>query len=253
MTEGTSTMSSLLRAFTVLEVLWETNGAGPSAVADRLDIPKSTAHVYLSTLVETGYVINDGGEYRLSYRFLTTGSRIKHRNGLFQVAEEFLKDLADQTGELVSLVVEQSGQAVILHKAFGDRSLELGIYSGMTTPLHTNATGKVILAYLPDERTDEIIETRGLARVTDETITDEGALRAELDEIRERGYAVDWDQQVTGMGLIAAPILVDDRLDGAVGIVSPTGRIRNDRYQQTLLQKLQETIDTITIKYRYGT
>ncbi|WP_121743140.1 IclR family transcriptional regulator [Natronorubrum halophilum] len=253
MTERTSAMSSVLRAFTVLETLWEVNSAGPSEIAARLDIPKSTAHVYLRTLAETGYVINDGGEYRLSYRFLTTGSRLKHRNSLFQVAEEFLKDLADRTGELVSLVVEQSGQAVILHKTFGDRSLELGIYSGMTTPLHTNATGKVILAYLPDERTDEIIETQGLARVTDETITDEAVLRSELDEIRKRGYAVDWNQQVIGMGIIAAPILVEGRLDGAVGIVSPTGRIRNDRYQRTLLQKLQETIDSISIKYRYGT
>ncbi|MFC6765294.1 IclR family transcriptional regulator [Natrinema soli] len=252
MTGRTSTMSSVLRAFTVLETLGEVNGAGPSELAALLDIPKSTAHAYLRTLAETGYVINDGGEYRLSYRFLKTGSQIKHQNGLFQVSEEFLKDLAEQTGELVSLAVEQSGQAVILHKTFGERSLELGIYAGMTIPLHTNATGKVILAHLPDERTDEIIETRGLAQVTDETITDEGTLRAELDEIRERGYAVDWNQQVTGMGLIAAPILVDGRLDGAIGIVSPTGRIRNDSYQRTLLQKLQETIDSITIKHRYG-
>ncbi|WP_254532994.1 IclR family transcriptional regulator [Natrinema gelatinilyticum] len=253
MTDGTPVMSSILRAFTVLELLWETNSAGPSEVAARLDIPKSTAHAYLRTLTETGYVINDGGEYQLSYKFLTTGSRIKHRNGLFRVAEEFLKELADQTGELVSLVVEQSGQAVILHKAFGDRSLKLGIYSGMMTPLHTNATGKVILAYLPEEQTNEIIETRGLTRVTDDTITNEETLRAELDEIQKRGYAMDWDQQVTGMGLIAAPILIEDQLEGAVGIVGPTGRITDESYQRTLLQKLQETIDSITIKYRYGT
>ncbi|MFC6719237.1 IclR family transcriptional regulator [Natrialbaceae archaeon GCM10025810] len=253
MSDRSSAMSSILRAFTVLEVLWETNGAGPSEIADRLDVPKSTAHAYLSTLAETGYVINDGGEYRLSYRFLTTGSRIKHRNDLFQVAEVLLNDLAEQTGELVSLVVEESGQAVILHRAFGDRSLELGIYSGMTIPLHTNASGKVLLAYLPDERTDEILEEQGLTRVTDRTITDEGTLRAELEDVREQGYAVDWDQQVTGMGLIAAPIIVDGRLEGAVGIVGPTGRISDEDYQRTLRRKVQETIDSITIKYRYGT
>ncbi|WP_247004709.1 IclR family transcriptional regulator [Halosolutus gelatinilyticus] len=253
MTERSSSMSSVLRAFAVLEVLWETNGAGPSEIADRLNVPKSTAHAHLSTLAETGYVINDDGDYRLGYKFLTTGSRIKHRNGLFQVAEEFMTDLADRTGELVSLVVEQSGQAVILHKASGDRSLELGIYSGMTTPLHTNATGKTILASLPDERTDEILDARGLTRVTDETITDEETLRAELEEIRERGYAVDWDQQVTGMGLVAAPIVVNDRLEGAIGIVGPTGRITDEDYQRTLVKTLQETIDSITIKYRYGT
>lgn len=253
MTDGeTAAMTSILRAFEVINALWETKGAGPSELAARMDVPKSTAHVYLRTLEETGYVINEGGEYSLGYRFLTTGSRIKHRNGLFQASERLLKDLAAQTDELVTLVVEQDGKAVILHKEFGDRSLELGIYSGMTTPLHTNATGKAILAFLPDERTDEILDAHGLPQVTEQTITDEAVLRAELATIREDGYAVDWEQQVTGMGLIGAPIVVDERVAGAVGIVCPTGRLQNEAYQQRLVRKLRETIDAITIKYRYG-
>ncbi|SDK59750.1 IclR family transcriptional regulator [Natronorubrum texcoconense] len=253
MTDATPPMSSVLRAFDVLTVLWEVNGAGPSEVATRMDVPKSTAHVYLHTLEETGYVVNDGGEYRLSHQFLATGSRIKHRNSLFQAAEPKLRELAMETGELITLVIEEAGQSVILHKETGDRSLELGIYSGMITPLHSNATGKAILANLPPERTDEIIETHGLTPLTEKTVTDEERLRTELDSIREQGYAVDWDQQVKGMGLIGAPIEIDGELKGAVGIAGPTGRIQDETYQTTLRQELQGTIDSITIKYRYGT
>lgn len=253
MTDGTSPMKSALRVFEVLEILWEVNGAGPSEVAARMDVPKSTAHVYLRTLEETGYVVNEDGEYRLSYRFLTTGSRIKHRNSLFQASKAKLRELAAETGELVSLLVEEDGRSVILHVESGNRSLELGIYSGMVTPLHTTATGKAILAHLPDDRIDEIIDTHGLERLTDETITDEETLRAELETVRERGYAVDWNQQVKGMGLIGAPIIVDDQLKGAAGVVCPTGRMKDETYQRELLQKLEGTIDSITIKYRYGT
>lgn len=253
MTGDTPPMKSVLRAFDVLNALWELNGAGPSAVADRIDLPKSTAHVYLRTLQETGYVVNEDGEYRLSHRFLTTGSRIKHRNSLFQASEKNLRELASETGELVTLVVEEAGHSVILDKESGDRSLELGIYSGMITPLHSNATGKAILANLPPARTDEIIDAHGLESLTEETITDKETLHAELNTVRERGYAVDWDEQVKGMGLIGAPIIVEDQLLGAAGVACPTGRIKDESYQHELLQKLEGTIDSITIKYRYGT
>lgn len=253
MTDGTPPMRSVLRAFDVLNVLWEVNGAGPSEVAARMDVPKSTAHVHLQTLQETGYVVNEGGEYRLSHRFLTTGSRIKHRNNLFQAAETTLRELATETGELVTLVIEENGRSVILHEESGSRSLELGIYSGMITPLHSNATGKAILAHLSSDRIDEIIDMHGLERLTEETITDEETLRAELEAVREHGYAVDWNQQVEGMGLIGAPIIVDGQVEGAAGVACPTGRIKDETYQDELLQKLEGAIDSITIKYRYGT
>lgn len=253
MTDATPSMSSVLRAFDVIHTLWEVNGAGPSEIARQMDLPKSTAHVYLQTLQETGYVVNEGGEYRLSNRFLSMGSRIKHRNSLFQVSEFKLRELAMDTGELVTLVIEEAGRSVILHKESGTRSLELGLYSGMVTPLHSNATGKAILAYLSEDRRDEIIDSQELEQLTGETITDEDALRAELETVRRDGYAVDWDQQVIGMGLVGAPIVIDDRLAGAVGIACPTGRIKDESYRTELVQNLQGTIDSISIKYRYGT
>lgn len=253
MSDSTPPMKSVLQTFKVVDVLWEANGAGPSKVAQRMEIPKSTAHVYLRTLQETGYVVKEGGEYRLGHRFLSMGSRLKHRNRLFQAAEPQMQELAAETGELVSLVIEEVGQSVILHTEAGERALELGIYSGMFTPLHSNATGKAMLASLPSERTNEIIATQELERLTPETITDEGRLRAELETVREQGYAVDWDQQVMGMGLVGAPIEINDQLEGALGVVCPTGRIKDEEYQTELLQHVQGAIDSIVIKYLYGT
>ncbi|KDE57282.1 ArcR family transcriptional regulator [Halostagnicola sp. A56] len=252
MPSATPSLTSVQRAFDVIRLLWETNGAGPSEIASRMEIPKSTAHVYLRTLESTGYVVNRGGEYSLSYKFLSTGSRIKYRSRIYQVSKLELKRLTEATGELVTLVIEEAGRSVILHEEFEDQSLELGIYPGMTFPSHAHAPGKTILAHMSEERLEEVLETRGLPQVTEQTITDRETLLAELADIREQGYAVDWDQQVDGMGLLAVPIVVEGTLKACLGIAVPTGRLKNESYQRTLLREAEESADTIRIKYRYG-
>jgi IclR family KDG regulon transcriptional repressor len=253
MTQKTPPMQSIQRAFRIGHALWELRGAGPSEIASHLDLSKSTAHVYLRSLEATGYVVNHGGEYELSYQFLTMGSRLKYRNRLFQVSRSEVRTLARETSELVTLFIEQAGQSVVLHQERGDQSLELGMYPGLTLPLHSHAPGKLFLAHMGRERVDAIIEEYGLERMTEDTITDKKTLLDEMERIREDGYAVDWDQQVQGMGVIAAPIIVENDIEGVLAIACPTGRISADSYHDELLQKLQESVDSLTIKYQYGT
>lgn len=253
MTPDTPPMTSIQRAFEIVEALWELRGAGPSEIAAHLNLSKSTAHVYLRSLQSTGYVINHGGEYELSHAFLTMGSRLKYRSRIFQASKSELRTLAQETGELVTLVIEEAEKSVILHQEPGEQALELGIYPGMTIPLHTHAAGKLFLAYMDQHRTDEIVKRHELEQVTEHTITDREALVAELNQIRKDGYAFDWNQQVKGMGLIAVPIIVDEELEAALSIACPTGRLTDDMYREELRQKLQETVDTLMIKYQYGT
>lgn len=73
-----------------------------------------------------------------------------------------------------------------------------------------------------------------------------------MEAIRNREYAVDWDEQVVGIGMIAVSIRINGNLHGTLNIVAPTGRIRNESYQTELLEKLREVNDEITINYQYG-
>ncbi|WP_435183574.1 IclR family transcriptional regulator [Halobellus sp. EA9] len=250
-TDRTS-LTTVTRAFEVLDLLWELDGAGPSELATRMDLPDSTVYDYLRSLSETRYVTREDGEYRLSSYFLTIGGKMKHRNRLFQVAKPEMKRIVSETDELVGLTIENDGRAVVYHQEEGRQALSLGTYTGAATPMHTVATGKAILAYLPDERVEEIIAERGLEQRTEYTITDPDELKAELEQIREDSYAVDWNEQVIGMGMAAVPILVEDGVLGSFGIVVPTGRIRDESYQEELLQKLREMVNTVTINYQYG-
>ncbi|MFB6090076.1 MAG: IclR family transcriptional regulator [Halobellus sp.] len=250
-TDRTS-LTTVTRAFEVLDLLWELDGAGPSELATRMDLPDSTVYDYLRSLSETRYVTREDGEYRLSSYFLTIGGKMKHRNRLFQVAKPEMKRVVSETDELVGLTIENDGRAVVYHQEEGRQALSLGTYTGAATPMHTVATGKAILAYLPEERVDEIIAERGLEQRTEHSITDPDELKAELAQIREDGHAVDWNEQVVGMGMAAVPILVEDGVLGSFGIVVPTGRIRDESYQEELLQKLREMANTVTINYQYG-
>lgn len=252
MPEQTGTLTTVRRAFDVLNLLWELDGATPSELAREMDLPDSTVYDYLRSLAETKYVTSEDGEYRLSSYFLTVGGEMRYRNRLFQVAKPEMRRVARETEQLVGLTVENDGVAVILHQEGGSQALSLGTYPGAATPLHTLATGKAILAHLPDERVAEIIDERGLEQRTEQSITDPDDLLAELDEIRHDGYAVDWDEQVVGMGMAAVPILIEEEVLGSFGVVVPTGRITDDEYQANLLRKLEELANTVTINYRYG-
>lgn len=247
-----ASLTTVRRAFEILDILWELDGATPTELADRMDLPDSTTYDYLRTLSETKYVTRRDGVYRLSSYFLTVGGKMQYRSRLYQVCKPEMKRVAAETNELVGLTIEDDGKAVVFHQEEGQQALSLGTYAGAATPIHTHAAGKTILAHLPEERVDEIIAQHGLEPLTEFTTTDPAELKATLDRISRDGYAIDWNEQVIGMGMAAIPILIDGEVLGAFNIVVPAGRLQDESYQEQLLQKLQEMEDTITINYQYG-
>lgn len=252
MAGDTSALKTVLRAFAVIDVLERKRSAGPSAVAAELDVSRATAHDYLTTLEETGYVVNDGGSYRVGYRFLGLGSRVKHRSVLFNAARAPLRKLSEETGDLCQVGIEEDGEWVLLHNDGDTSTVDMGTYPGLRFPIHTQAAGKAMLAYLPDGRVEEVVAARGLEPVTEHTITDPDELRAELDRIREDGYAVDSDQQEVGVSIFAAPILVQGEIVGTVSVACPTGRLQSDDYRRSRVRSVVETADEVSLNYRYS-
>lgn len=252
MAGDTKSLQTVLRAFEILELLEQEREAGPSEIAEHMGVTRATAHDYLSTLEDTGYVITDDGRYRIGYRILGMGSRIKFRSSLFNAARAPLRKLSSRTDELAHIGIEEDGEWVLLDHEGDVSTVDMGTYPGLRFPIHAQAAGKVILAHLPDDRIQEIIETRGLEQITESTITNPEALRAELDQIVEDGYALDSDQLVYGVAIVAAPILVEGDIIGSISIANPTGRLQDDEHRETLIQRLKEAADEISINYRYS-
>lgn len=245
-------LTTIQRAIEIMDVLRAEKTVGVSELARRMDLPKSTVHDYLRTLVAMGYVVNEDGEYSLGLRLLELGGHVKYRNRLFHVAKPELERLVEKTGELASVNVEERGRFVILHTEFGSESLRLGTYPGLTTPIHTHAAGKVMLAEYPEERTARLLDEHGLEAVTDHTVTDREELLAELAEIRERGYGVDWNEQVVGMGVVAAPVRTEEEVLGSLGVVCPTDRLVDEEYQRELAREVQKSANVVSVNYQYS-
>ncbi|WP_336022638.1 IclR family transcriptional regulator [Halobellus salinisoli] len=252
MSEPRVPLKTVKRAFDIIELLKSMDSAGPTEISERMDLPKSTVYESLCTLESRGYLIKEDGKYKISYKFLTIGGHRLLRNLPFQVAKPELSRLAKETGELVNFHIEERGQSIIIHQVAGENSLGIVVHPGMEGPLHTQAAGKVLLTHLPRDYSQKTLNSE-LEKRTEKTITDKEQLQGELEQIREQGYAIDWDEQLIGMGVASVPVFTQDDLIGALAIVCETNKLKDQEFQKEIVSKLQEASNTISLNVQYGT
>ena len=245
------TLKTVRRAFDVVQALQRLDGAGVTEVAEELDISKSSAYNYLGTLRENQYVVKEDDTYRLSYQFLHIGEYVRGQSTIYRHGREELDILAHETGRYVHLATEQHGLGVNLYKVRGEEAIGSRYQqSKLQRPdyLHFSATGKAILAHLSRERVEWILEEYGLVRKTANTITDPDELFAELERTRERGYSVNDEEEIEGIGAVGAPIL-DQQGDvlGSVSVSGPAHRMRQPEYRERLVESVTDTANAIEV------
>jgi DNA-binding IclR family transcriptional regulator len=233
----------------IIETVAERGPTGVTAVADALDVPKSTAHDHLRTLEAVGYVVNESGTYRLGTKFLHLGETARSSHKLFVNGREEAHTLFDDTDEkYVQLVTEENGRCGVLLAAGwrqgGHTTQTPGAYPA-DLHLHTNAPGKAILAHKDAETVERLISETGLPPRTANTITDEERLLSELETIRDDGYAVDEGELISGMTGVAAPIVADGRVRGAIAVYGPSGAFETDPGASGLAETVRQSARTI--------
>lgn len=239
-------VKSVARAFDIVEALKEFDGAGVSELADRTGIPPSTVFNYLATLREREYVVQEGQEYALANRFIHLGDYAKNRHDLVDVARREIGPLVDETGETVNIMVEENGLGIYAHSRTAATGLTNFAHTRKREHLHSTAAGKAILANLPDDRVDEILEEREIPRQTTATITDEAELRAELDEVRESGVSFNDEENTPGIRAVGAPIRTGDGV-AAVSVAGPINRFDDDTFRNTLPRLVSNTAKSIEV------
>ncbi|WP_049927892.1 IclR family transcriptional regulator [Halopiger goleimassiliensis] len=216
-------------AFDIVDVVKRSEGVGITAIADELDLAKSTVHRHVKTLESRGLLVQEGDGYRLSAWFLDYGGHVRKQHRLYDVAKPKVEELAAETDEKVWCVIEEHGVGVHVYGAEGRHSVKTHARVGQRTHLHQFAAGKAILAHLPDERIERILEEYGLSAQTDKTITDRTALREELETIRERGYAFNREESVIGVHAVGAPVRDESGTAiGAISVAGPANRLHGE-------------------------
>lgn len=253
MVEAKHPVQTVDRAFEIIEIVQELDGAGVSEVSERVDIGKSAVHNHLNTLVNKEYLSKSGDEYHIGLSFLGLGAYARNRMGIYNAARHEIDQLADETGELANLLIEQNGTGIYLYQSKGENAVELDTYEGKRVKLHCTALGKSILAFRPRGEVEEILTTHEMSRITNHTITDRQRFFEELDEVRDRRYAIDREERLMGLCCVAAPITTDeDRSVGAISIACPLHRVSDERLQEELPKSVLGTANVIELAYNYS-
>lgn len=240
------------RSFQVLEALRTLNGGRVSEVADYLDIPTSTAHSHLVTLHNLEYVTKEGDEYLVGTRFVDLGRTAIERNPVYPAIEDIITELAEETQERVQFCVEEHGLGVFLGSAEGKHSIPTGTPIGSRVHLHQIATGKAILAALPEPHVEAILDRRGLPPSTENTITDRETLYTELETVREQGYVLNHEEYMDGVNAIAAAIQGHHgHVVGSIGITGPAHRLNDDVLESEFSDKILGFVNELEINLQY--
>jgi len=195
------------------------------AVADRgeiradelsglLDTPLSTVYRYLRTLTEFGFVERAGAGYRVGPRLRITGGATVTSEELIRIADPVLGMLAEETGETAVIARRVGTTAVCLHEVQSHQALRVSCGPGTVLPLHAGALSRVLLAYSPSDVRDEVLAT----------VSETRKVRRDLARVAEEGIARSEGEVFSGTVTIAVPVLREDGIVAALGVLAPAER-----------------------------
>jgi DNA-binding IclR family transcriptional regulator len=240
-------------AFQIIQALQELDGARITELASHLEKSKGSIHNHLSTLYELGYVTKADNTYHVSLQFLKHGEYARQRQPLYEDGRPEVETLADETGELVNLLVEEHGKGIYLYRATGDNAVNVDARVGTQVYLHNTALGKAILAHSPESRVDAILDRHGMPQTTDRTIGTRDELFEQLETVRERGVAFDDEERLRGLQCIAAPILDENgHAEGALSVSAPTRRMADDPLKSEIPTLLKDAANVINLNVMYA-
>ncbi len=244
---------SVVKALHVLELFSPTRTEMTlSQLSRTLGMPKSTLLNLLRTLEDEGYLLHvrETQTYRLGYRALQLGYSIRSSMPIIQYAIPFMEDLMSKTHETVYLTTHVNGQVFYLDGVYYSRRFGKYSITGKTLPLHCTGCGKAMLSYMTREETESIIRRWGLRRFTPNTITDPEALFSEIAATRERGYAIDTEEETLGVRCVATAIRnTQGRPVGAVSIQGTTMSMTDERIAECA--RLTASVSTILSEHAH--
>lgn len=245
-------VKSVARMTQLIQALQELDGAGVTELSNELGVSKSTVYNHLKSLKEYGYVIQEGDKYYVGIAFLNHGEYARERQIGYHLIRAKIREVAEETGELCQYLIEERGLGTFILRESGSKAVETSSRIGTQVHLNHVTAGKTLLAYLPEERVAEIIDRHGLPGKTDRTITSVEGLEADLDRIREKGYAVDKEEHLKGLYAIGVPVRYDGEVLGAMSVAGPANRINREQRAEDIAQVLLETANEIELSLKHS-
>lgn len=226
-----NTIKSLDRAMAVLQRLSAMGSATLSEIATDLGQSPATVYRILITLEGRGMVEFDtpaqvwaigAGSYLIGASFL-------RRTSLVERARPILRSLMASTGETANLGIERNGEVLFVSQVETHSNIRAFFPPGSVSEMHASGIGKALLAFMPADRRNQVLQGRTLTAYTTHSLTEKSILEQDLETSRARGFAVDRDEKSLGMRCIAAPVYdANGEAVAGISVSGPTSRISDD-------------------------
>jgi DNA-binding IclR family transcriptional regulator len=200
-------VASLAKGLRILELLAENGDMSAARMALHLKTSRAASHRFLTTLRDLNYVEKTAeGRFRLSFKILELGMKKLDGFEIRHIAHPFMQEIALAFGETVNLGHWDGHAIVHLDKINSTEVLRLDVGMGAAAPAYCTGLGKAILAFLSDRELEVYLKSVTLKALSPKTITSRKRLRAEIADIRRRGYALDDEELSLGLRCVAAPV-----------------------------------------------
>ncbi len=246
---GAGQVQSLSRALTLLErIAMSEAGITLSDLAQAVGLAASTTHRLLNTLEQHGFASLDAdrGVWFVGVRAFTVGNAFLADRDVVSIARPFMRRLMERSGESVNLAILDDGEVVFLAQVQCREMMRMMVRLGGRAPVHASGAGKSLLAAMPPLEAQRTLARHGLKRFTDNTMGTPDALAADLERVRQRGFALDDEEHAVGLRCVAAT-LHDEHGDAvaAVSLSGPRARMTDERIQR-LGRMVVDTADDVT-------
>ena len=243
--KGTASgVQSVERVFEILELVTDAGGEVTlSELAASTELPLPTVHRLLRTLVSLGYARQlPNRRYALGPRLIRIGEAASRQFGA--LARPQLTGLVDALGESANMAVLDGDMVVYVAQVPSSHSMRMFTEVGRRVHLHDTGVGKAILAQLPDETVRAIVGRAGMPTPTEHSIGSIDELLVELDRIRERGFAIDDQEQEIGVRCFSMAV-PDAPTPTAVSVSGPVSRV-DESFGERAVPLLRRAVTAIS-------
>jgi len=221
------------RALAILDELGSQRGeCSLVELSHTLGLHKSTVHRLIMVLDRHRLIEKNPqtGRYRLGLKLFELGSRAIGGTDLREHSRPHLSRVMYETEETVHFCILDQGEVLYVEKMEPQRSVRMASSVGRRAPAHCTAVGKAILAELAETEVDDVVRQRGLRSMTRKTVATPGQLRAELNAIRARGYAIDDEEHEEGVRCVGAAVRdYNGRPVAAISVSGPAFRVTKEK------------------------
>jgi len=238
----------LHKTLDILETIKATeSGFRLADLSRKVELPKATVYRILMTLEGRGYLDRGpDGAYRMAKKLFDLQRTEPLEQVLNRVAQPLMERLVAASKETVNLGILDAGEVVVINTVESPQAVRMTSKIGNRRLLHSTALGKVLLAGLPDKEVSRLTRIKGLPKLTDQTLTSRSAVVAEVQKVRQQGWALDNQENELDGRCIGAPVLgADGRVIAALSVSGPVFRMDPER-ARSLVPELKATCEDIT-------